>query len=138
MNPLRDGTLKKITTKPSGVVLTNQYISSVQGRLLHMKGKENEVKQYSGGTIYVGKASGYVFVENQVSLKAEEMIQGKRRFKREAHIHDVQICSYRGDNGIFKSAEYQKELQRLKQSMLFSGLGAHHQNCVAERNLDHN
>ena len=90
---------------------------------------------YSGGTVYVGKASGLIKVVNQVSLKAAETIAGKHSFERFARTCGVDVTSYRGDNGIFKSAEYRADLARQHQTILYSGVGAHHQNGVAEQSI---
>ena len=40
---------------------------------------------------------------------------------------------FRGDNGVFRSEEFLGALHRSNQSITFSGVGAHHQNGVAER-----
>ena len=42
---------------------------------------------------------------------------------------------YCGDNGIFQSKEYCADLKRQKQLIKYSGVGAHHQNGVAERSI---
>ena len=131
----KDGALKKNVLRPGAVVSTDQFVSSVRGRLPHTQGREKEKEQYSGGTIYVDEASGLIFSSNQVSLNANETLRGKARFERFAQTCGVDIVSYRGDNGVFKSKMYQDDLQRKKQSIRFSGVGAHHQNGVAERSI---
>ena len=45
----------------------------------------------------------------------------------------VKIKAFRADNGIFKSTEFRLKLQENNQSISFCGVGAHHQNGVAER-----
>jgi hypothetical protein len=45
----------------------------------------------------------------------------------------VVIQGYRGDNGVFKTKEFLHELDVRAQTIEFSGVGAHHQNGVAER-----
>ena len=70
-----------------------------------------------------------------MSLKASETLRGKNRFERFAATCGVNVLNYRGDNGIFKSAEYRSDLKRKKQTIRFSGVGAHHQNGVAERSI---
>ena len=89
--------------------------------------------KYSGGTVYVDLSSGHMFIQPQISLKASETIIGKRRFERMLNNfgHDVKV--YLGDNGVFKSKEFQEELRNRGQEMEFCGVGAHHQNGVAER-----
>jgi hypothetical protein len=129
----KDGALKVGHLKPGDMVSIDQFVSKVRGRLPHTKGKEDSKDQYSGGTIYVDSASGYVFVDNQVSLNAAETLRGKHRFEREARECGISIKSYRGDNGVFKTKEFEKDLLARNQSIKFSGVGAHHQNGIAER-----
>jgi hypothetical protein len=45
----------------------------------------------------------------------------------------VSIQNYHGDNGVYKSADFVKDLNNRNQTTLYSGVGAHHQNGVAER-----
>jgi hypothetical protein len=59
----------------------------------------------------------------------------KRAFERAAKSCGVKIKMYHGDNGIFKSAEFQDALTKLEQHLKLSGVGAHHQNGVAERSI---
>ena len=125
--------LKRGHLRPGASVSTDQFVSSIRGRLPHTAGKEKEKERYSGGTVYVDEASGFIKIVNQVSLRAEETITGKHSFERYARTCGVTIAAYRGDNGIFKSATYKADLTRQNQTIQFSGVGAHHQNGVAER-----
>ena len=111
----------------------DQFVSSVKGRLPFTFGKEHEREKLSGGTIFVDEASDYMYVHNQVSLNVAETLIGKANFEREAMRHGILIKSYRGDNGIYRSAEFQEDLKRKNQPMVYSGVGAHHHNGVAER-----
>eukprot|EP00804_Cyclotella_cryptica_P016247 CCRYP_005730-RA/>CCRYP_005730-RA protein AED:0.43 eAED:0.42 QI:0/0/0/1/0/0/2/0/262 len=45
----------------------------------------------------------------------------------------VSMKRYHSDNGVFGSAEFRSHCQNLGQGIRFSGVGAHHQNGVAER-----
>jgi len=131
--PEKDGILKDNVLKPGEVVSTDQYVSKLRGRLSTSKGKEREDERYCGGTIFVDHATGYMFVKNQVSLEADETLRSKHAFEREARDCGVNIRTYRADMGIYKSQKFQKDLLLLGQTMVFSGVGAHHQNGVAER-----
>ncbi|KAL7478510.1 hypothetical protein ACHAW6_004268 [Cyclotella cf. meneghiniana] len=75
---------------------------------------------YVGGTIYVDHASGWIFHSPQCSLNASDTIQGKLLLEREAAAVGVKIKALYSDNGVFNSAD---------------GVGAHHQNGVAERSI---
>ena len=55
--------------------------------------------------------------------------------ERECKRSGVTIKAFRGDNGIYRAAEFRKELQDNDQHITFCGVGAHHQNGVAERHI---
>ena len=57
----------------------------------------------------------------------------KRSVEREALGYGVEIKHYHSDNGIFKSADFEQALEDDVQFISKSGVGAHHQNGVAER-----
>jgi hypothetical protein len=128
-----DGNLIKNNLRPGGCISTDQFVSSIPGRLPTSFGKEAAHEMFTGGTVFVDDASGYFHVENQVSLSAAETIRAKHRFERSAIQGGVQILGYRGDNGIYRSRDFSNDLLRLGQSIKFSGVGAHHQNGIAER-----
>ncbi len=77
-------------------------------------------------------ATRFTYISNQVSLNAAVTIRGKHDFEQEAWSYGHDILEYQGDNGVYKSKEFQKDLLILGQKMEFSGVGAHHQNGVAE------
>ena len=80
-------------------------------------------------------ASGLIYLTHQVSLRAGETILMKRNFERFAHTFGVRVKKYHSDNGIFASREFREEARLQNQEIDFSGVGAHHQNGVAERAL---
>ena len=128
-----DMKLKQGDLRPGDCVSTDQYESRFGGRLGHTFGKEKKEMKYTGGTIFVDHASGYIKVVNQVSLRGHETISGKQAFEREAHLYGVTVKHYRSDNGIFASDLVKKHCDARNQTYDFSGTGAHHQNAVAER-----
>ncbi len=83
-------------------------------------------------TIYNDAASGLIWVENQVSLKASETIMGKEHF--EQWLYDTacaEVKHFHGNNGIFSSEEYHLECSEKKQLQSFLGVGVQHQNSKA-------
>ena len=135
IRPEKDGALKKNIVAVGGRVSTDQFVSSLPGRLGHTFGKEKADQKYTGGTIFIDEASEFIFVQNQVSLGAPETVRAKTRFEREALRHGIVIRGYRGDNGVYKSALFKKSCEDLHQSLEFCGVGAHHHNGVAERGI---
>ena len=47
----------------------------------------------------------------------------------------VTVINYHSDNGVFTAAQFQDELASSEQGLTLSGVGAHHQNAVAEREI---
>ena len=129
----KDGALKKNQLRPGGMVSSDQFVSSLPGRLPSTYGREQEKDKYTGGTVFIDEASGLFFVENQVSLGSEETLRTKHKFEREALRHGIPILGYRADNGVYKTAAFRADLNKNKQSIQFSGVGAHHHNGIAER-----
>ena len=129
----KDGNLKKNQLRVGGMVSSDQYVSSVHGRLPHTFGKEKKHEKYVGGSIFVDEASGFMYTQNQVSLGAAETIRAKHSFEREASRYGIPILGYRADNGVYKTKAFSDDLATMKQTIQFCGVGAHHHNGIAER-----
>ena len=99
----------------------------------HTYGKENKDDQYNGGTLFIDHASSMVFIQHQVSLCTGETPQAKHKFEQLACEHGVAIKSYHADNSPFGNADFVHSIEDHGQAIKFSGVGAHHQNGVAER-----
>jgi len=132
-NPDTTPSLRVNDLSPGDCVSMDQYESSVGGRLPHTRGREHSRNRYRGGTLFFDHASGKIFVRHQVSLTGSETVASKRSFEREAISQGVYIKSYHTDNGIFKSKEFERSLEEDQQHVKKSGVGAKHQNGLAER-----
>ena len=84
-------------------------------------------------TVLIDSISKKVFCEFQHSTGAKETIKAKHAMEQDAFKSGVKIRSFRADNGIFKSAEFRLDLSDNAQEVTFCGVGAHHQNGIAER-----
>ena len=78
-------------------------------------------------------ASAKIFNHCQVSLRAGETMRGKMLLELLAHESGFSIKQYHTDNGVFASEEFKQHCMNKAQTLKFSGVGAHHQNGVAER-----
>ena len=119
---------------PGDCVSVDQYESAVRGRRLETAGKERSSKKYCGGTLFYDHASKYISVVHQVTLSAAETINSKNLFERDGLLCGVQVKKYRTDNGVFTAKAYEDSLDE-HQYTDRSGVGAHHQNGVAESNI---
>ena len=132
--PESEGALSRDRYEVGDFVSTDQFICKTPGRLPEGYGRESTDRRFRGGTIYNDAALGLIWVENQVSLGANETVMGKARF--EQWLWDMayaEVKHYHGDNGIFSAEEYRQECMDKGQSQSFSGVGAQHQNARAER-----
>ena len=131
--PLRSDVLRSNDLEPGKLTSTDQYISLVQGRLPHTKGKEKKSKKYTGGTLFYDHASKLIQIIHQVSLRDGETLQSKHEYERFAHQHGVKVKGYHADNKSFGNNAFINDIKDKGQVITFSGVGAHHQNAVAER-----
>jgi hypothetical protein len=131
-NPKKIHSLVRDDLKPGDRVSLKQYVSSVPGRLAHTYGKETKCDKLTGGTILVDHATGHVFIYNKVSALDGETLIGKKKYERLALDISVYFQAYHADNGIFATKAFRAHCDYKGQELEFSGVGAHHQNGVAE------
>ena len=125
--------LKQGHTKPGDCVSADHYISTVQGRLFNTFGREKQ--GYTCGTLFVDHASGKIFNFCQVSTSASETVDSKHKLETLAAEEGFEIKAYHSDNGTFASSAFTNDCCQLQQKFTFSGVGAHHQNGIAECNI---
>mgnify|MGYP002062561152 CR=1 FL=1 len=111
----------------------DQIIVTTPGRLFLSRGSEPLDKHFKGGVIFVDHASGYVFVAPVVNFTAGEATRAKCEFESEMASMGITVVNCHSNNGVFTAQEFQDELAKLEQGLTLSGVGAHHQNAVAER-----
>ncbi len=88
-----------------------------------------------GSTIYVDHASDMSYVYHHTSMTSEETVKGKQAFEKFAATHGVYIKHYHADNGRFKDNLFMKDIEDKGQTISFCGVGAHHQNGIAEKRI---
>ena len=131
----KEGVLKKEDLFPGQRVSIDHFICTKKGRLYESKGQSKETEMYAGGMIFVDHASGFIHIEFVATLTASETIAAKHRYERAMLSQGVTVASYQADNGTFSAAAFVKELHERYQEVGYSGVGAAHQNGVAERNI---
>ena len=130
------GALKKDDLLPGQKVSVDHFVSSIRGRRANTKGREAERFQYSGGCIFVDHASGYIVVVPQVHLNTHETLKSVEALTAIYRDFGVIAQTFLSDNGsAFTSADFQQHLKKFEQVSRFAGVGAHHHNGVAERNI---
>ena len=113
---------------------TDQFVVKNPGRLPSGFGRERHNNRFHGGTIYNDAASGLIWVENPVSLAANETIVGKSQFEQWLWEQAVaEVSHYHSDNGIFVKYAYRKDCEGKGQTKIFSDVVYQHKNSRAER-----
>ena len=86
INKERSGVLKRDKLRPGQLVFTDQYESRIGGRVFSQRGYNVSTFKYKGGTLFCDAASQKIFVHHQVTLTAQETIESKLKFEKEALI----------------------------------------------------
>ena len=73
----KEGLISRDKYEFGDFVSTDQFVVRTPGRLPNGYGRERRENRFHGGTIYNDAASGLIWVENQVSLGANETVLGK-------------------------------------------------------------
>ena len=68
-----------------------------------------------------------------MSIQDGETLQAKHSYEKFAHQYGVKVQSYHADNKPFGNKLFTDDVRQQHQQITFSGVGAHHQNAVAER-----
>ena len=132
-NPDLENILRSGDLKPGSVISVDQYKSSVRGQLPLTQGREKLSRKFCGGTLFYDHVSAKIMVCHQVLLAASNTIESLFLVMLEAMEHGVELKRFHTDNGIFKSKAFVEALKDNYQMITKSGVGAHHQNGVAER-----
>eukprot|EP00804_Cyclotella_cryptica_P001528 CCRYP_003749-RA/>CCRYP_003749-RA protein AED:0.13 eAED:-0.00 QI:0/0/0/1/0/0.33/3/0/1355 len=129
----RQMVLKEDHVKPGDCVSCDHFISPVPGRITFPSGHSSSRNGFTCGTIYVDHCSTFIYIHHQLTTAASDTIRGKMLLEAEAADVGVTIRQFHSDNGVFSSNAFREHCARLGQTLRFSGVGAHHQNGVAER-----
>ena len=96
----------------------------VCGRLTHMK--------YCGVAVFTDHFSNVSFPHLITSTSMEETMNGKLAYERFAAEHGVKVMHDRGDNMRYNEEAFTENCKEQNQVLDLCGVGAHHQNGIAE------
>ena len=120
--------------KPGECISVDQLISKTPGLIAQVKGWLTR-RRYSAATVFADHASGLSYVHVSEGTTAEETIEAKQAFEAYSSDMGVTIKHYHADNGRFAETMFMEHVKSSGQSITFCGVGAHHQNGVAERRI---
>ena len=124
----------KPSTIPGAVVSIDQLESRIPGFVPIARGQPT-TSCYHGASVFADHASGFTYVHLHQAMTTQETIDAKHAFKRIAEHHAVRIRHYHCDNGRFADRAFMDDIHKAGQTITFCGVGAHHQNGVAERRI---
>jgi transposase InsO family protein len=127
--------LKTNHLSPGDCISVDHYVSPVRGRRRSGFGRNSSTTGYVGGSLYVDHASGKLFHFPQTELTASATVRAKQCLEAAAADVNGRVKAYHSDNGVFASQEFKDHCSSQQQRITFSGVGAHHQNGVAERGI---
>ena len=120
-----------MSTTLGAVVSIDQLESPVPGFIPIPKGQPT-TSCYRGPTIFVDHASDFSNVHLNHALTMQETLDAKHAFECVAEQHGIHIHHYHSDNEQFADCAFMDDICQSHQTITFCGIGAHHQNGVAE------
>ncbi len=124
----------KKATNPGDIVSVDQLESSIPGFIGQITGRLTR-QRIVGSTIYVDHASALSYIYHHTSMTSEETVKSKQAYEKFTVTHGVYIKHYHADNGRFKDNLFMKDVENKGQTISFCGVGAHHQNGIAEKRI---
>jgi GAG-pre-integrase domain len=121
-------------TYPCEHISVDQLESPVPGLVGQLKGKPT-LARYRFATVFVDSFSRASYVYLQQTSNAAETLEAKKQFESYAKTHNVHIKHYHADNGRFIGTAWQDHAKLMGQSLSYAGVGAHHQNGIAEKRI---
>ena len=119
---------------PGAVVSVDQMVSPTPGLVAQVTGTLTTAR-YKYATIFIDHATDFSYVYLQKSATAQETIEAKSAFERQAMEQGVTVKHYHADNGVFRSNLWAENCNQKGQGLSFAGVNAHHQNGKAERRI---
>jgi hypothetical protein len=106
--------------------------ANVPGYTWQHKGRPT-LKKYKNCMLFVDHKTRLVHPSFQESKTASEACRSKCDYEKFAQRYNVTVDSYHADNGAFRSATCQKDIDKENQKLNFSGINAQWQNGLVER-----
>ena len=124
----------KTVTEPGACVSVDQLLSRTPGLVAQGSGTLMNAR-YTVATIFVDHATKFGYVHLQKTSSGDETLDAKKEFERIAASYGVRVLHYHADNGRFAEKKFMQAVRDANQTITFCGVGAHHQNGVAEKRI---
>ena len=119
---------------PGEKVCTDQLVSAQPGLVPQEKGSPTRACIW-GATIFVDAATDWIKVCLMRDATGESTLDAKEVFERASPERGVVIKGYHADNGRYAEHIFKNDCHNKMQRLTFCGVGAHHQNDIAEAKI---
>ena len=116
------------------MVSVDQLESPVPGFVPIARGQPT-TSRYHGASVFADHVTCFTYVHLHQAMTTQETLDAKHAFERLAHQHAVRIRHYHCNNGRLADRAFMDDVCKAGQTITFCGVGAHHQNGVAERRI---
>ena len=124
----------KNETRPGDGVSVDQIVSAQPGLVAQTAGFLTS-DRIAGATVFVDHVTQFTYVHLMKDLTTELTLEAKSACDRVFAQFGHKIRHYRADNGRFADQEFIQAVHSSNQRISFCGVGAHHQNAIAERGI---
>ena len=115
-------------------VSVNQLVSAQPGLIPQVSGTLTSAR-IMGATVFVDHATQFIYAHLMKDLTQDSTIEAKAAFEKLMATHNHKVRRYRADNGRFAEKPFLEAVSDANQQISFCGVGAHHQNAIAERGI---
>ena len=113
---------------------TDQLVSAQPGLVPQGKGTATRARIW-GATIFVDHATDWTKVHLMQDASGDSTLEAKNAFERNCMLRNVVPRGYHADNGRYAENTFKQDCVNKNQTLTFCGVGAHHQNGVAESKI---
>ena len=117
--------------KPGDMVYTDQLVSAQPGLVPQEKGSPTRARIW-GATIFVDGQTDYTKVHLMHNASGKSTLEAKAAFEQDARLRGIEIRGYHADNGRYAEHIFRDDCEQKSQALRYCGVGAHHQNGIAE------
>ena len=114
------------------MVSIDQLESPIPGFVPIARGQPT-TRRYRGASVFADHVSGFTYVHLHQAMTTQETLDTKHVFEHIPEQHVIRIRHYHCDNCRFADRAFMDDVRKAGQTITFCGVGAHHQNGVAER-----
>ena len=128
------GVRDKTNDKPGSGTSCDHIISAQPGLIPQSKGSLTH-DRFWGSVLYADHFSDFIYNHLISGTTSLETLQSKQAYERIAKSYGIQVKSYRADNLRFDDLNFKGDCLKGGQDITYCGVGAHHQNAVAESKI---